>query len=372
MKLVSLERSFESPTPTLRKLAKLSLEAADSEKTGNTNGKQNGNTLKTAAKSKATLPPGISPMLPDRLPASDSPQFQRMASMETLVLGEDIPETEMDSQTPEPFLFRNLDFSAQGEGEELEVKTKEANTEIKETPIPAEPTPEVEIKNAIPAEPTPPVEIKETPPAEPTPPVEIKETPSPTEPTPPVEKKETPSPAESTGVKKQEPEKKQRAKPGSKAKAKAKNKRGLKQTAEQKKKVHRLASDRWHAKWLRKGVPRQQDGAEPESKKDDGKKITTEPTKKRRTSERKGTKGTAERKGTKPIVERKGTKGSSASPKKRDLRTVKAEFVKTFLETYVNEEPETKKQRLGKAIAAWMGSELRAKLMTKPGKQALS
>ncbi len=322
LNLVSLKRSFESPTPTLRRLNKLHVEWAGSEK-------QNGNTLKTAAKSKPTLPPGISPLLPDRQPASDSPNFERMDSQETLILGEEIPETEMDSQTPEMEVVpKNLDFSAQVEGEEqMEVETKDIKNDGAPSPTQVE-------------------------------------TPNPTQ----VEKKEPEIPEER--VKKPETAtvtgRKDKTAGGTRAKAKAKarSKKEVKQSENQRKKVHRLASARWHAKWVKKGVPRQEEEAKPaDSKKPPPKKPRTKkddkkmPKPKTKSSKMGRTNQTSER---------------TRDSKKRDLRTVKAEFVKTFLDTYVSEEPETKRQRLLKAIAAWMGSEMRAKLMTKPGTQTLS
>ena len=57
--------------------------------------------------------------------------------------------------------------------------------------------------------------------------------------------------------------------------------------------------------------------------------------------------------------------------KKRDLRTVKGESIRAFLETYENTEPETRQSRLAKASKAWMESAERAMLKAKPGSQIL-
>lgn len=126
-----------------------------------------------------------------------------------------------------------------------------------------------------------------------------------------------------------------------------------------KKKVHRAASARWHQKWLSKGVPRPDPSASAQkSPKEEAKKTSNQ---KKALNPQKET-----RRPTKKPAAQKTKTG------KRDLRTVKFEYIRNYLDSYTSEEPETRKQRLSKATKAWMESDTRAKLMCKPGKVALS
>eukprot|EP00435_Cladocopium_sp_Y103_P017154 s1878_g4.t1 len=125
------------------------------------------------------------------------------------------------------------------------------------------------------------------------------------------------------------------------------------QSAEEKKRKHRLACDRWHSKWISKGIPR------PES---DVKAEMAAPSKD--PSQRaKAKKADKTKTGTK--------KKDKEMAKKRDLRSVKGEFIRAFLQKYETSEPETRQSRLGKATKAWMESDERAKLKAKPGSQIL-
>ena len=149
-----------------------------------------------------------------------------------------------------------------------------------------------------------------------------------------------------TGSKGKQPKLRARVKqPGQKAKR-------TKQSDEEKKRKHRLACDRWHEKWISKGVPRTQPLAKANMAPSD------DPSPKAKAFAKKASK-------TKTNTKKKEI------AKKRDLRSVKGEFIRAFLEKYESTEPETRQSRLAKASKAWMESDERAKLKAKPGSQIL-
>ena len=151
-----------------------------------------------------------------------------------------------------------------------------------------------------------------------------------------------------TASKGKQPKHRARAKqPGQKAKR-------TNQSAEEKKRIHRLACDRWHEKWISKGVPRTQPLA----------KAKIAPT------DDPSPKAMAKASAKKASKTKTNTKKKEIA-KKRDLRSVKGEFIRAFLETYESTEPETRQSRLAKASKAWMESDERAKLKAKPGSQIL-
>ena len=151
-----------------------------------------------------------------------------------------------------------------------------------------------------------------------------------------------------TASKGKQPKHRARAKqPGQKAKR-------TKQSAEEKKRIHRLACDRWHEKWISKGVPRTQPLA----------KAKIAPT------DDPSPKAMAKASAKKASKTKTNTKKKEIA-KKRDLRSVKGAFIRAFLEKYESTEPETRPSRLAKASQAWMESDERAKLKAKPGSQIL-
>ena len=121
----------------------------------------------------------------------------------------------------------------------------------------------------------------------------------------------------------------------------------VKRTAAEKKAVHKLASERWHAKWISKGIPRNPEDTTSSKKKDKCRKTESKPAKTKKTK-------TPE----------------SKKPETTDLRSVKAEFIRNFVEEFNGTGVGQQRRRL--ANQAWMMSDLRAKYQSgKTGTQVV-
>ena len=140
----------------------------------------------------------------------------------------------------------------------------------------------------------------------------------------------------------------------------------VKQSEAERKRVHRAACDRWHAKWVSKGVPRDAAAPVPTTKATSSASTQASAA----SPETQIAQGKKDRgNGKKAVKKEQGNK--KIYGKRRDLRTVKFEYIREFLAKYDSPEPETKQQRMTKANKSWMQSTLRAELMSKPGKQTL-
>ena len=153
-----------------------------------------------------------------------------------------------------------------------------------------------------------------------------------------------------------------------------------KRSASEKKRVHRKACERWHAKWLKKGVPRKPEdaeGAAPSSSRSKKRTPAKTPAKARAKAAAKCSKpkdGTKKRKSSttksdSPKSNKGGRKQAElAKFDKRDMRSVKADFVRSFVQKYEGEAVGSERNRM--ANQAWMASDLRAQLMAgKSGQQ---
>ena len=120
-------------------------------------------------------------------------------------------------------------------------------------------------------------------------------------------------------------------------------------TPSEKRRVHRKACERWHEKWLQKGVPRNPTSTKATSSDDKAKGKNKRA--------KRATKANQKKEG----VQKRG---------KRDLRTEKASFIREFVDKFTG--VEVGQERVLLANKAWMESETRANFMSaKAGRQLI-
>lgn len=144
----------------------------------------------------------------------------------------------------------------------------------------------------------------------------------------------------------------------------------VEETAEERRKrVHRLASKRWYDKRASKGVPKCPEDAPATGSKA---RPKTKAAAKAKVKAAAKTKANGSMSSGKPKAKAKAkAKAEENHEKPVDLRCIKGEFIRSFMEDYSPDEPETRREKYQKAIKAWMESDRRASLLVKPGKQCL-